>query len=334
MDQPVSARQSIVFSSNLLSDGRGGLDWPGLEALASQLSQSPEGWRAVAECFADYQRRSLSNLELDEITWLKAPTLLSLIGCQSDEATRLLIATEMIAAMDRYDMYHDFGHEVLLYATLHLGPSIMPVVLTQSRKAAPQGAGWFSLLGLIDLAVHPDASAAEQALGIEACESLLRRGIDGEIAFHDIECVGYPLAALGHTPSVGLIQQAAALWEKQTKSSGTRFGGLNELRHAYRVLAGQETLDHEPGDLGRLRDGLEPLIRHYWEQDQAYKADQEQRRQQAFEERVMAMEGYLPPIDEPDVFLDRPAPRKVGRNEPCPCGSAKKYKKCCGIKRR
>ena len=24
------------------------------------------------------------------------------------------------------------------------------------------------------------------------------------------------------------------------------------------------------------------------------------------------------------------APRKVGRNEPCPCGSGKKYKKCCG----
>jgi hypothetical protein len=23
---------------------------------------------------------------------------------------------------------------------------------------------------------------------------------------------------------------------------------------------------------------------------------------------------------------------KVGRNEPCPCGSGKKYKKCCGPK--
>ncbi|MGD8385532.1 MAG: SEC-C metal-binding domain-containing protein, partial [Desulfobacteraceae bacterium] len=32
---------------------------------------------------------------------------------------------------------------------------------------------------------------------------------------------------------------------------------------------------------------------------------------------------------------DRPAPvkregKKVGRNDPCPCGSGKKYKKCCG----
>ncbi len=22
---------------------------------------------------------------------------------------------------------------------------------------------------------------------------------------------------------------------------------------------------------------------------------------------------------------------KIGRNDPCPCGSGKKYKKCCGV---
>jgi uncharacterized protein YecA (UPF0149 family) len=25
-----------------------------------------------------------------------------------------------------------------------------------------------------------------------------------------------------------------------------------------------------------------------------------------------------------------PAKRKTGRNDPCPCGSGKKFKKCCG----
>lgn len=28
---------------------------------------------------------------------------------------------------------------------------------------------------------------------------------------------------------------------------------------------------------------------------------------------------------------NRPAGGKVGRNDPCPCGSGKKYKKCCGL---
>jgi len=42
------------------------------------------------------------------------------------------------------------------------------------------------------------------------------------------------------------------------------------------------------------------------------------------------------PVDEPVEsnldFVPQPyiAPPKIGRNEPCPCGSGKKYKKCCG----
>ncbi len=36
-------------------------------------------------------------------------------------------------------------------------------------------------------------------------------------------------------------------------------------------------------------------------------------------------------FDEPQERVK--VKRKVGRNEPCPCGSGKKYKKCCGAKR-
>ncbi|MBK1707338.1 SEC-C metal-binding domain-containing protein [Halochromatium glycolicum] len=34
-----------------------------------------------------------------------------------------------------------------------------------------------------------------------------------------------------------------------------------------------------------------------------------------------------------EQMLNPPVPitsTKVGRNDPCPCGSGKKYKKCCG----
>ena len=34
-----------------------------------------------------------------------------------------------------------------------------------------------------------------------------------------------------------------------------------------------------------------------------------------------------------DIKSDTPPPgkqKKVGRNDPCPCGSGKKYKRCCG----
>lgn len=40
-------------------------------------------------------------------------------------------------------------------------------------------------------------------------------------------------------------------------------------------------------------------------------------------EDVIALEILLNPIKT------KIAEKKVGRNEPCPCGSGKKYKKCC-----
>ena len=39
-------------------------------------------------------------------------------------------------------------------------------------------------------------------------------------------------------------------------------------------------------------------------------------------------------VNDLEMLLNPPkttiAEKKVGRNEPCPCGSGKKYKKCCG----
>ena len=36
--------------------------------------------------------------------------------------------------------------------------------------------------------------------------------------------------------------------------------------------------------------------------------------------------NFLPDLNKTTVVSDK----KIGRNEPCPCGSGKKYKKCCG----
>lgn len=46
-------------------------------------------------------------------------------------------------------------------------------------------------------------------------------------------------------------------------------------------------------------------------------------------------QGEPEDISDVERLLDPPVPRRsekrVGRNDPCPCGSGKKYKKCCGI---
>lgn len=55
------------------------------------------------------------------------------------------------------------------------------------------------------------------------------------------------------------------------------------------------------------------------------------------EERVMAMDDAIWAVHELYTIAKSLGPRtlparsdKVGRNDPCPCGSGKKYKKCCG----
>ena len=36
-------------------------------------------------------------------------------------------------------------------------------------------------------------------------------------------------------------------------------------------------------------------------------------------------------VDGKEVKMTVKKGQKVGRNDPCPCGSGKKYKKCCGM---
>jgi hypothetical protein len=59
-------------------------------------------------------------------------------------------------------------------------------------------------------------------------------------------------------------------------------------------------------------------------------------------EEDLARLGVYKHVSGPDLRLRRSDPaipslippprqaRKIGRNDPCPCGSSRKYKKCCG----
>ena len=54
---------------------------------------------------------------------------------------------------------------------------------------------------------------------------------------------------------------------------------------------------------------------------------------------VAGVEPHKPEdISDLERALNPPAPAKAEktprRNDPCPCGSGKKYKRCCGAKRR
>jgi preprotein translocase subunit SecA len=79
----------------------------------------------------------------------------------------------------------------------------------------------------------------------------------------------------------------------------------------------------------------------FWAQPAQERSTREQRRrsserQQAIHQSITGL-GMKPTAQQEAAESDKRQPfkrqtKKVGRNDPCPCGSGKKYKKCCGLK--
>ena len=97
-----------------------------------------------------------------------------------------------------------------------------------------------------------------------------------------------------------------------------------------------EMVKKPAGDQPSLGVLLETLKEQYPEFDSTVMKRRQQLR--ALFVRALSKE-YEPPFDAPEAGTDIPeadepaacrTSAKVGRNDPCPCGSGKKFKKCCG----
>ena len=84
-----------------------------------------------------------------------------------------------------------------------------------------------------------------------------------------------------------------------------------------------------PGETSRGR--IKALLKKIDDSAAGFKPDEEELVQIALDQRLM-IHGLKPVFfpEETEEQEEKPAPSKVGRNDPCPCGSGKKYKKCCG----
>lgn len=105
--------------------------------------------------------------------------------------------------------------------------------------------------------------------------------------------------------------------------------GVMEIRHfredLRRTLDDPERMASFKHDrIGPYADAIGSLSRWYYFSDK-YKADQARYAAERDDEDGPDLD--LPP---PDILLPRINPlRHIGRNDPCPCGSGKKFKKCC-----
>ncbi|MGE5599544.1 MAG: preprotein translocase subunit SecA [Bacteroidota bacterium] len=129
--------------------------------------------------------------------------------------------------------------------------------------------------------------------------------------------------------------------------------GADQLREIERIVLLQTIdrrwMDHLQ-DMDDLREGIglraygqhDPLIAYKFEAYKMFKEMTEETQTEVVRflthlqlqrENVPRQRRPRPMVtnrDEEGVVAQRRVERKVGRNEPCPCGSGKKYKKCCG----
>lgn len=81
-----------------------------------------------------------------------------------------------------------------------------------------------------------------------------------------------------------------------------------------------------PGETRRSR--MKPLFRRIEQLAGGLSKHEVELLEDALDQRLMA--AGLTPLFDPGPAPEPPPPAKVGRNDPCPCGSGKKYKKCHG----
>ena len=111
-------------------------------------------------------------------------------------------------------------------------------------------------------------------------------------------------------------------WEEIAVSRGRGGGGIGQHGHSPErgFYYGRSEMTEEAEDKTRpISAGDDPRVRAQSERLDQVPANREaQRRRHRVPCRVR-------PRRSPCAFG-----RKVGRNEPCPCGSGRKYKRCCG----
>jgi len=191
--------------------------------------------------------------------------------------------------------------------------SVLPAL---RELSADRALDWFARIAAIDA-----VTACEQRRSAEALDGALD-WLAGIAADEDEDwdlrlAVGNTLLDCPRERHRGLLESLAA----RQSGFGVRFD-RNDVRKAY-----AEGRDRPDWERERFRDPWESFYapsairkrQERWANEDAQAQARENRDEERFEE-----EKLLPPA----VPYTRDAPR-IGRNDPCPCGSGRKYKHCC-----
>jgi hypothetical protein len=296
----------------------GDLPWPALETFADAAVSSPD---LAQELFTEYDRAwqagdipTYINLYIPAIFALVAPKL---GDPQRREIGSLLLDRLMEAGKEGASL----TKEALLAAAGSMRPILLPKILDM-LDSMPQNEqevdAWPQCWNLTALAIKTeDATIRDRT--IRACIRLLEQIERGKYdPFLGISAA-WTLALLKCTEAAPLLQRLA----EQTDP----LDGRADYKEALQVLEGRSEHVYQEAWDWPVREWLEALwrtTRKWYVRGDSVDSEEAQR---ALEEVPYELPDRIPTA--PPIPIVEHSP-KIGRNDPCPCGSGKKYKKCCG----
>lgn len=295
------------------------LPWESLRACAAEVVASPDRdkWKEAWDVYVAGDKTEGENEAVMQAVY--GAVILALAGPQLPAAVQqelyLCTAEEMIeaAAIDS-----DSALELLAGVQVALGPGIVPDAIKHLRGLPADDTSRYHASECLVTALNgPEAIRAQvEAFALEVLEQIAT----GQRKLNDVAMVGRLLEPLRPPAAMPLVKEI--LKQMDEAAEPLPFYLRSEFRCLLKELQAQT-----PPTPYKIRP-LEEWAQAKWEMFQAWLhktgffAEKPALPADELDDDIFGERGDLKPF--------RNESEKVGRNDPCPCGSGKKYKKCCG----
>jgi len=312
-----------------------------LNALVSALLTRPELLDQVCERYKDIY---VDNpYERDEFEVVYLPYVLIEAARRGTLEQRRRIIEELVGEMECRADDEDWSAREFLFNCVKTLPfnDLAPCVLEPLARCLRRDDGMEAMIywDLLAPTWNEGSEEIRQRVRDLAMEALQAAHDEKKIS-PDAPFFCYRLAELKHLPALPLMRAVEQHLRRVSKSAIDRIDA-NGVRDAIEILEGKrDPYEERPA---------KPLLQVVQEEVDMYAEWYRKRKEPGYQAEGDAdeFEALEEPEESPPImpnygeqtlaalgFDDRHrlggSGRKIGRNDPCPCGSGKKYKKCCG----
>ena len=300
------------------------LPWDELELFAEVLASDPSLWEGLEDV---YERSVTDDMADVGYGWLYVPSIVALAAPSLDAAMRSKVAEFLVEEIVLADEDALVLFETLVPACGSLGEVAVPVVLRALDKLSGEEMAWDYLWELTVIAADSTDEKLREGVTSRA-EHVLRSVRRGDTDAYYAAFPAWALARLGHTEARPLLE---CVWQSSREP---------DIHDALELMNGTLKYARAP-ETWTLPVRRWLPDRWLWSQGGDKHYDEVEFDHEVEFDDIGLVERDPLPWDELDDVIEPPdphfrdngsavSPKTVGRNDPCPCGSGKKYKRCCG----